>query len=360
MSGIRRLFTTLASFPPCWSHWQAHSPPAHRKPRRHRRPPQPTRRRVEPAIPNSKCFNCHDDAEMKNEAGKSVAVHEAQFAVSRAQEARLRRVPHGGPGREAQGQAPAARTGVLRRVHGMPRGRDHAVPGQRPRQGQGRQARDLRGLPRQRAHVRAQQQPECGDGAAQPGAQLRRLSRRHDGGLPLQRARQVAVRVGSHRCRALVQRLPRQPRHPARTTPRRAHLAQEEPRDLRRMPQGHPQGVGRERARRVVAAKARTARCAAPATRRTRSRIRRPSRCATQMPSDCGNCHDELYKIFHDSFHGKSTEVGRTAGGDVLGLPHAAPQPAGERPALDDPPGQPRHDLRRQQLPRRPRSTRRS
>ena len=37
---------------------------------------------VEPAIPNSKCFNCHDDAEMKNEAGKSVAVHEAQFAVS--------------------------------------------------------------------------------------------------------------------------------------------------------------------------------------------------------------------------------------------------------------------------------------
>ncbi|MBK6452205.1 MAG: hypothetical protein IPF84_06540 [Proteobacteria bacterium] len=37
---------------------------------------------VEPAIPNSKCFNCHDDAEMKDEAGKSVAVHEAQFAVS--------------------------------------------------------------------------------------------------------------------------------------------------------------------------------------------------------------------------------------------------------------------------------------
>ena len=37
---------------------------------------------VEPAIPNSKCFNCHDDAEMKDEAGKSVAVHEAQFAAS--------------------------------------------------------------------------------------------------------------------------------------------------------------------------------------------------------------------------------------------------------------------------------------
>ena len=37
---------------------------------------------IEPAIPNSKCFNCHDDAEMKDEAGNSVAVHEAQFAVS--------------------------------------------------------------------------------------------------------------------------------------------------------------------------------------------------------------------------------------------------------------------------------------
>ncbi|MBK7901608.1 MAG: hypothetical protein IPJ97_00680 [Proteobacteria bacterium] len=37
---------------------------------------------IEPAIPNSRCFNCHDDAEMKDEAGNSVAVHEAQFAVS--------------------------------------------------------------------------------------------------------------------------------------------------------------------------------------------------------------------------------------------------------------------------------------
>jgi nitrate/TMAO reductase-like tetraheme cytochrome c subunit len=35
-----------------------------------------------PAIPNEKCLGCHDDAEMKNEAGNSVAVLEAQFAVS--------------------------------------------------------------------------------------------------------------------------------------------------------------------------------------------------------------------------------------------------------------------------------------
>jgi cytochrome b subunit of formate dehydrogenase len=30
-----------------------------------------------------------------------------------------------------------------------------------------------------------------------------------------------------------------------------------------------------------------------------------------QMPSDCGNCHADLYKSFHDSFHGKWVSVGR-------------------------------------------------
>ena len=29
------------------------------------------------------------------------------------------------------------------------------------------------------------------------------------------------------------------------------------------------------------------------------------------MPSDCGNCHADLYESFHDSFHGKWIEVGR-------------------------------------------------
>jgi len=29
------------------------------------------------------------------------------------------------------------------------------------------------------------------------------------------------------------------------------------------------------------------------------------------MPHDCGNCHDELLKSFHDSFHGKASSVGR-------------------------------------------------
>ena len=29
------------------------------------------------------------------------------------------------------------------------------------------------------------------------------------------------------------------------------------------------------------------------------------------MPHECGNCHDELLKSFHDSFHGKASSVGR-------------------------------------------------
>jgi cytochrome b subunit of formate dehydrogenase len=29
------------------------------------------------------------------------------------------------------------------------------------------------------------------------------------------------------------------------------------------------------------------------------------------MPHECGNCHDELLKTFHDSFHGKASSVGR-------------------------------------------------
>jgi cytochrome b subunit of formate dehydrogenase len=31
------------------------------------------------------------------------------------------------------------------------------------------------------------------------------------------------------------------------------------------------------------------------------------------MPNECGNCHDDTVKTFHDSFHGKSTAVGRKA-----------------------------------------------
>jgi len=33
----------------------------------------------------------------------------------------------------------------------------------------------------------------------------------------------------------------------------------------------------------------------------------------TQMPNECGSCHDDTVKTFHDSFHGKSTAVGRKA-----------------------------------------------
>ncbi|MBS0396249.1 MAG: hypothetical protein JSR54_16635, partial [Proteobacteria bacterium] len=31
------------------------------------------------------------------------------------------------------------------------------------------------------------------------------------------------------------------------------------------------------------------------------------------FPSDCGHCHDKLYESFHDSFHGKASELGYTA-----------------------------------------------
>ncbi len=70
-------------------------------------------------------------------------------------------------------------------------------------------------------------------------------------------------------------------------------------------------------------------------------------RPASDMPHDCGNCHDDCIKTFHDSFHGKARAVGRRQAADLLRLPHAAPEPPGERPALVDPPGQPAGHLRR-------------
>ncbi len=153
---------------------------------------------TEPAIPNSKCLGCHDDAEMKNEAGASVAVHEAQFAASAHKRVDCVECHTAALTVKHKGKRQPLGPVSLDVLHGMPRRTDHAVPEQRPRQGQGRQARDLPGLPRQRPHGRAQQQPGCADGPAEPGAQLRRLSRRDDGGLPLQRACQVAVRLGTH------------------------------------------------------------------------------------------------------------------------------------------------------------------
>jgi cytochrome b subunit of formate dehydrogenase len=41
--------------------------------------------------------------------------------------------------------------------------------------------------------------------------------------------------------------------------------------------------------------------------------IERPTtvEARAHMPSDCGNCHADLYKSFHDSFHGKWVSVGR-------------------------------------------------
>jgi len=166
-----------------------------------------------PTIPNEKCFKCHDDPEMTAESdGRSMAVIEAQFKTGAPQAPRLRRVPH----RRAHHQAPAQRPrpGVVRGLHGLPRGRDQPVPGQRPRQGQGRQARVVPGLPRQHPHHAAQQRP---DAPMSDVNQVRNCGActRHDGGLSLQRARPGAVRRRPHGNVAGLQRLPRQPRHHA-------------------------------------------------------------------------------------------------------------------------------------------------
>ncbi len=69
-----------------------------------------------------------------------------------------------------------------------------------------------------------------------------------------------------------------------------------------------------------------------------------------EFPNECGTCHEDVLKTYRHSFHGKMTELGYQASRDVLGLPYAARQPAGVRSALEHPPGQSCGDLRH--LPR--------
>jgi len=139
------------------------------------------RQRTCPRSRNEKCFKCHDDPEMTAEAdGRSMAVIEAEFKTGAHKRLDCVQCPH----RRAHHQAPAQRprSGLVRRVHGVPRGRDQPVPDQRPRQGQGRQAGHVPRLPRQHPHHAAQQQPGCTDVRREPGPPLRRLPRGHDGG----------------------------------------------------------------------------------------------------------------------------------------------------------------------------------
>ena len=88
MSGIRRLLSSLAFSTflvalagplPAGAQEAAAAPP----------PAAAGAADIEPAIPNAKCFACHDDAEMKNEAGNSVAVHRGAVRRLRAQESSI-------------------------------------------------------------------------------------------------------------------------------------------------------------------------------------------------------------------------------------------------------------------------------
>ncbi len=84
-------------------------------------------------IPNEKCFNCHDDAETEERRRRSIAVLARGSAPARTSES------------TASSATPTpltikhprnnARPGDVRRLHGVPRGRDHALPRQRACQG---------------------------------------------------------------------------------------------------------------------------------------------------------------------------------------------------------------------------------
>jgi len=78
------------------------------------------------------------------------------------------------------------------------------------------------------------------------------------------------------------------------------------------MPQGHPEGVD-ESAHGVLWREGKDGPVCN--TCHEAHAIQDPTTVAMRqhMPSDCGNCHEGLYKSFHDSFHGKATGVGHQA-----------------------------------------------
>ena len=102
---------------------------------------------VGPRSPNEKCLSCHDDAEMRPMPARDRECGRVRFPHTSA---RLRRLPRDRRYDQAPAQQP--RQGDVRRLHRVPRGRDHSVPGQRAREGEGRRDRSLPGLPRQHPH----------------------------------------------------------------------------------------------------------------------------------------------------------------------------------------------------------------
>ena len=309
MFRIRRLVPACACpRSPCCSPWQARCPPRPRKPRRRRPHGRRSRHRAcDPEFEVPRLPRRRRDEERGRE---SVAVHEAQFAVSAHK-------------RVACVECHTAALDVKHKGKRQPLGpvsfdvcmechEDEITPFQNSVH-----ARVKGGKPVtcQGCHGSIHTVVRSNNPAAPmaPLNQVRNCGVCHEemmeGYLSSVHA-QVAVRLGTDRRGALVQRLPRQPRHPAPHGRRGDLVAQEEPGDVRRMPQGHPQGVERKRPRRAVAR-----RQGRPGVhhlpRGARDQVGREH--GAMRAADAGRLRQlsrGVYKTFHDSFHGKATEVG--------------------------------------------------
>ncbi|MDH4166434.1 MAG: hypothetical protein OEV90_08485 [Gammaproteobacteria bacterium] len=263
-----------------------------------------------PAIPNEKCFGCHDDAEMKNEAGSSVAVQEALFAVSAHK--RVNCV-----------ECHTAALGVKHKGKRQPLGpvsfdvcmechEDEIAPFQGSVHGRvkGGKPASCQGCHGSVHTVVRSNNPNA---AMAPLNQVRNCGVCHEsmmeGYLSSVHARSLFVSGltqaapscsdchGSHDIQ----------RHDAAGA-RTSHAKSPETCG------GCHQGILKEWDESAHGALWQEGKSGPVcSTCHQAHAIQDPTTVAmrAQMPSDCGNCHADLYKTFHDSFHGKSTEVGR-------------------------------------------------
>ena len=265
---------------------------------------------IEPAIPNSRCFNCHDDAEMKDEAGKSVAVHEAQFAVSAHKKldcvgchTAALGVKHKG---KRQPLGPVS-FDVCMECHEDEitpfQGSVHArIKGGKPATCEGCHGNVhtfVRSSNPAAAMAPLNQVRNCG--VCHEDMMEGYLSSVHAKSLFVSGLTDAAPSCsdchGSHDIQ----------RHDAAGA-RTSHKMSPETCGechkgiLKEWDESAHGALWREGKDGPVCSTCHEAHA-----------IQDPTTVAmrTQMPSDCGNCHADLYKTFHDSFHGKSTAVGR-------------------------------------------------
>ncbi|MBK6349557.1 MAG: hypothetical protein IPF50_06990 [Proteobacteria bacterium] len=265
---------------------------------------------IEPAIPNSKCFNCHDDAEMKDEAGKSVAVLEAQFAVSAHKKldcvgchTAALGVKHKG---KRQPLGPVS-FDVCMECHEDEitpfQGSVHArVKGGKPGTCEGCHGNVhtfVRSNNPAAAMAPLNQVRNCG--VCHESMMEGYLSSVHARSLFVSGLTEAAPSCsdchGSHDIQ----------RHDAAGA-RTSHKLSPETCGachkgiLKEWDESAHGALWRDGKDGPVCSTCHQAHA-----------IQDPTTVAmrTQMPSDCGNCHADLYKTFHDSFHGKSTAVGR-------------------------------------------------